>query len=461
IDEILEYDGIQLQLISGFLGAEVLVSLKHLRSLVAETVTRTALDTQDPAQLRLLEGSFLTLSQRNPLYQQVRWIDESGMERVRITRDNGEPHIVAVGELQNKRDRYYFEKANRLLPGELYISRIDLNEERGEVEMPPRPVLRIATPVANSQRERRGIIIINIEMRYMFEFVRGMRQKDLDVQYLLINQQGILLNVDVVNALAPDGEKEGIDFAVSHPDVWEQVDLNDEGSLESTDGLWSWRKLSPVERFKRLNRQFPEHLVAFDQMIADDFSVMLMAHRPVGTLEAVRQENRMLVFLGVFMVLSVYGLTLFFYLSGQARMRRAEVEAAYAQERASNLERLKELEQRFHLLVEASSIGQLVVDADGRIEISNPAAEQMLGYEKGELEGVSVDTLLPENMRQRHRELREEFMQMPVGRQMGAGRRLQAVRKDGSTIPVEVGLNPYSDHGRPLVLASVIDVSQR
>ena len=45
--------------------------------------------------------------------------------------------------------------------------------------------------------------------------------------------------------------------------------------------------------------------------------------------------------------------------------------------------------------------------------------------------------------------------------QMGAGRELAAVRRDGSVMPVEVGLNPYLDHGRRLVLASIIDLSTR
>jgi len=44
---------------------------------------------------------------------------------------------------------------------------------------------------------------------------------------------------------------------------------------------------------------------------------------------------------------------------------------------------------------------------------------------------------------------------------MGKGRELMAVRKDGSTVPVEIGLNPYTDHGRELVLVSIIDQSER
>jgi PAS domain S-box-containing protein len=461
INEILEYDDTQLQLVSGFLGAEVLASLKHLSSLAGEDITRTALDLGKSAHLQSLESSFLTLARRNPLYQQIRWIDESGIERVRIMRDEAEPFAVASQDLQDKSDRYYFKESNALLPGELYISRVDLNEERGRIEIPPRPMLRIATPVADSDRERRGIIIINIDMKYLFEYVRTMEQADSDAEYLLVNQQGVLLNLDYESALADDGQEPGIDFTALHPEVWERVSTIEPGSLETTDGLWTWRKLSPVNTFKKLTRFFPEHLVAFDQMISDEFSLTLLAHRPTETMENVRREHFMLAMLGGAFVLSVYVLTLFFYLSGTARARRAEVDAAHSREIAESMERMKELEQRFHRLVEASSIGQLVVDSDGCIEISNHAAERMLGYEKGELMGLPVDTLLPVSLREKHIQHREQYMQAPEARQMGVGRELSAVRKDGSTVRVEVGLNPYSDDGRPMILASVIDLTSR
>ena len=461
ISEILDSDSTHLQLVSGFLGAEVLSSLKHLRALAAETVTREALDAGVSGQLRPLQNSFLTLARRNPLYQQVRWIDEKGMERVRVSRVGGEPVVVDGHDLQDKRGRYYFQAANEMLFGELYISRVDMNEEHGRIEMPPRPVLRIATPLAGSAQQRRGILIINIDMKYLFEFVHTMGQSDPDVQYFLINQQGLLLDADLEAGLTVDGPEQGMDFTALHPGIWEQVLAHEEGNMEADDGLWTWRRLSPVGSFKRLTREFATQAVAFDQLISDEFSLMLMSHRPHAVLDEVRRESLTMTALAALSLLAVYALTLYFYLNGQARARQAEVEAAYARARAASLERMNELEERFHRLVEASSIGQLVVDADGLIEISNPAAERMLGYDRGELVGRSVDTLLPESMRAQHRNLREQFMGAPETRQMGAGRELAAVRKDGSVVPVEVGLNPYSDQGRPLVLASLIDLSLR
>ena len=462
INDLLEYDSVKLQLVSGFLGAEVLTALKHLQSITTEAVTMQALDTPEPAQLRALESSFLTLAQRNPLYYQIRWIDEAGIERVRVTRERDGPVVVAPGELQDKSERYYFKEGNRLLPGELYLSRIDLNEELGKTEIPPMPVLRIATPASDSGRQRSGILVINIEMKFLFEYIRTTDQTDLDVEYFLINQEGVLLSGDFEQESMPEGQDAEADteFIESHPHVWELVAADDEGKLAAADGMWTWRKLSPINTFKRLTRIFPHHPVAFDQLISDNFSLTLLAHRPIETLENVRRGHLELIILSSIFVLSVYALTLAFYLSGTARARRAEVDAAQSKDLAANMERMKGLEERFHRLVEASSIGQLVVDEAGKIEISNPAAERMLGYERGELDGLHVEMLLPADLREQHMGHREKYMQAPEARRMGLGRNLQAIRKDGSTFPVEVGLSPYLDHDRPLILASIIDLSQ-
>jgi PAS domain S-box-containing protein len=461
IEEIVDHDAARLHLISGFLGAEVLGSLKHLRSLPGEAITMQALDSPDPGHRRALESSFLTLARRNPQYQQIRWIDESGIEKVRIMRDQGEPYVVDPGDLQDKSNRYYFEAVNELMPGELYISHIDLNVEQGQIEMPPRPMLRIATPVEDSGRKRHGIIIINIAMKNLFDLARHPGPADREAEYLLINQQGVLLNADLENQDTADAQAQDMDFTLTSPDIWAAVARNESGSLESNDGLWTWKTLAPLNAFKKLTRAFPQRTSAFDELISDDFSLTLIAHRPPSALEDLRREIRMLTSLGIIFSLAIYAFSLFLYLGSNVRARRAEVDAAYATARAASLEHMKELEERFHRLVEASSIGQLVVDGDGRIEISNPAADRMLGYENGELAGVSVDSLLPDRLREKHASYREKFMQAPETRTMGAGRKLVAVRKDGTTLPVEVGLSPYSDHGRQLVLASIIDLSDQ
>lgn len=459
IEKILSNDSARISLIGGFLGAEILNSLQHLRSISNEAAAMPALDSGSKEHMRLLESAFLSLASRNPQYQQVRWIDNSGTEVVRVSSNQGEAYVVAPEQLQDKSSRYYFNAANKLLPGELYISRVDLNTEHGQVEIPIKPVLRIATPVVDSNQKRRGIFIININMKHLFDLVQTRMGTDIGTEYLLVNQQGVVLNGEAFEAVSTDGEL--TEFILPDPKVRENVLANDSGMLELPDGLWAWKRLSPVATFNNLMRAFPSHMVSFDQLIIDDFSVTLVSRRPLGVLLDVRTESRLLVIIGILFTLSIYAVSLYFYLTGHIRTRVAEIQSAQAMAHAASMKRLKELEERFHRLVDASSIGQIVVDSNGRIELSNPAAEHMLGYESGELEGVLVEALLPTGKQEQHAQYRKQFMEMPEARMMGTGRELEAVRKDGTKIPVEVGLTPYTDQGRTLVLTSIIDLSHR
>jgi PAS domain S-box-containing protein len=461
IEELLDHDSSRLHRTSGFIGAEISVSLNHLRALAVEPVTRQALDPASPQAKKMLEQSFLTLALRNPHYQQIRWLDENGMEKARITRDQDKAYIVALQDLQDKSKRYYFKAANTLLPGELYVSRIDLNVEHGQIEMPPRPMLRIATPVEDSTHTRRGILIINISMNYLFDVIRNARQSGVEADYLLLNQEGFLVNSQLENASASDAADKSMQFSLSHPKIWQQVSTRNSGSLQTSEGLWTWKTLSSANSFSKLTSVFPQRLASFDKLVSNDFSLTLVAHRPLSVLLELRREIRILVSLGIVLILAIYGLSLFFYLNGHVRAQRAELNAAYAMARAANMARMKELEERFQRLVAASSIGQLVVNEEGQIELSNPAAEQMLGYNSSELNGMLVDKLLPDRLQDKHVQLRKQYMRAPQARKMGESRELQAVKKQGTSFPVEVGLNPYTDQGRKLILVSIIDLSDR
>ena len=456
VEQLLDADASRLQLISGFIGAEVSGSLHHLHYLADNSVLRNTIERGDAQSLRNLEKVFENVVELNPNYRQVRWIDERGMERVRVDSDGVDVHRVADEDLQDKSDRYYFSEASALLPGELYASPIDLNVEQGQPEWPARAMLRIATPVVDSRRNSRGILIINIGMQHLFDVLHWRGPTTERGEFLLLNQFGVQLNpVAAGNSSADQGP--GVPFGDSHPRLWENVSNRDHGSFEAWDGLWTWSRLSPLAS---LRQSYGDAANAAERIVVNHFTVVLLAHRPVEVLIEMRRDVRMLVSLGVILGIAVYGIALFLYLSGHVRLRYAELSAAHAVSRAAHLAKTKELEQRFHRLVEASSIGQLLIDADGQIEIANPAAERMLGYEPGDLNGESVDRLVPRALRDRHAGLRRQFLKAPVARRMGEGRELAATRKDGSTIAVEIGLNPYTDAGRQLVLVSIIDRSQ-
>jgi len=461
IRSLIDEDSIRLHHISGFIGAHMSSTFNHLQSISNETETLNAVNSNDPEAFKSLEKSLLTLAQRNPVYEQVRWIDETGLEKIRIIRGKDGPYAESQQELQVKNQRYYFKAANSLLPGELYASKIDLNVEHGKIEFPLRPMLRIATPVMDSKGNRRGIIIINILMTPVFETVQYLEQASKTGNYMLLNQQGNLIHGHIQMPEIKESNEPVTSFSTTYPAVWKRIATSEIGHLEQSYEIWTWKKITSFDNLIGFKPYKTSSNSGADKLIKGEFSLIFVVQRPRSFMLEMHRNIRVTTFTGVFVVLVFYGISLFFYLRGNLRARRAELEAVYARAYATNMTRLKEQEERFHRLVESSSVGQLVVDSEGIIEISNPTVEQMLGYDKNELLGSAVETLLPADKQKAHIGFRKNFMLKPQSRKMGEGRELEALRKDGTTIAVEIGLNPYTDHDRQLVLVEVVELSDR
>lgn len=115
----------------------------------------------------------------------------------------------------------------------------------------------------------------------------------------------------------------------------------------------------------------------------------------------------------------------------------------------------------FNVLFEAASEGIIVVDQTQTIVSSNLAADNMFGYKKGELQGKPLNLLIPSNYKSAHPAHFKEFLNNSEKRQMGHGRDLYGVKKNGQEFPVEAGLNPFVIDGKRFVMSLVIDISVR
>jgi two-component system, sensor histidine kinase len=102
-----------------------------------------------------------------------------------------------------------------------------------------------------------------------------------------------------------------------------------------------------------------------------------------------------------------------------------------------------------------------LVDASGRILFSNQQLTRLFGFQREELRGQPIETLIPERFRAGHPRNRQLFAAERRVRPMGAGLELYALRKDGSEFPVEISLSPLVDQGRSLVAAAIRDVTER
>ena len=119
------------------------------------------------------------------------------------------------------------------------------------------------------------------------------------------------------------------------------------------------------------------------------------------------------------------------------------------------------VELRLRAAVESSPSGLLMTDAAGNIVLVNREVERLFGYSREELLGRPVETVIPGRFRTGHTGFRGGFMADPKVRSMGAGRDLYGLRKDGSEVPVEIGLTPVATEEGMFVLASIVDITAR
>jgi two-component system, LuxR family, sensor kinase FixL len=118
-------------------------------------------------------------------------------------------------------------------------------------------------------------------------------------------------------------------------------------------------------------------------------------------------------------------------------------------------------EERFRRVVEAAPNAMIMVNQEGQITLANQQAEKTFGYPREEILGRPIEILVPERVRSDHRGFRHDYLCDPQARPMGAGRELFGRRKDGSEVPVEIGLSPIHTSKGLLVLASIVDITER
>lgn len=112
-------------------------------------------------------------------------------------------------------------------------------------------------------------------------------------------------------------------------------------------------------------------------------------------------------------------------------------------------------------LIDAAPDAIVVVNQRGIIEFANEQTEALFGWPREELLGQPIERLVPERLHGVHVGDRSRYMAAPTTRPMGSGRELQAVRRDGTELPVEISLSPLQTEGGLLVSSIIRDVSER
>lgn len=146
-----------------------------------------------------------------------------------------------------------------------------------------------------------------------------------------------------------------------------------------------------------------------------------------------------------------------------AVLRGAQQRVSLAREQQALRDRtrsLRESEERFHNLFDSLPDAVVLVNASGTVTLANQHAQNLFGYDREELLGMSVELLMPESARGEHAALRARFLQSPMPRPMGKrGRTLWGLKKNGDVFPVDISLSPIAANDEEMVVASIRDMT--
>ena len=117
--------------------------------------------------------------------------------------------------------------------------------------------------------------------------------------------------------------------------------------------------------------------------------------------------------------------------------------------------------ESLNALFEHATEGIIISDKNGIIIKANPSSEQLFGYNSGELIGKVIEDLVPRRYMHSHVAKREGFNQEPKARSMGKNRDLFGLKKDQTEFPVEISLSYYKKEEETLVIAFIIDITER
>ena len=199
------------------------------------------LEDGDNASLNLASLDFLHFCETRDVYDQVRFLDDKGQERIRIDFSTGKAAVVPADQLQNKSSRPYFIAGIARDPAVVYLSPLDLNVENGRMERPLKPMVRASSSAADSRGSKRGVAVLNFLADRLFARL-AISDAITTGNILLLNSEGYWL-------YGPDEEKRwGFmfedkahqRFAEEFPEEWNAMLEQESGEMLTGNGLFSY-----------------------------------------------------------------------------------------------------------------------------------------------------------------------------------------------------------------------------
>jgi len=226
------------RMLSAMISLDLQRMFNELLLVANHAEVRRFMKARSEATRQEVEKEFVVFCRISKTYDQVRILDNDGMELIRVNYNAGSPAAVPRKELQNKSNRYYFIESMKLAPNEVFISPLDLNIEHGEIEQPLKPMIRVSTPIIDDTGHSRGILILNYLGQHVLDNLddAGVGKRD---HSMLLNSEGYWLkNQDKSKEWAfMYKDRKHLSFRTEQPSAWALVQASQNGQFVSELGL--------------------------------------------------------------------------------------------------------------------------------------------------------------------------------------------------------------------------------
>ena len=237
-----------------------LTKLRYIDSDVSLLFDRVAVDlsyiTKNEMAIRYLETGddeaykdLLSLinicAEDEGVYDQVRILDSTGMEKIRVNKGSNHNYLVPNNNLQNKSSRYYFTDAMKIGANNIYTSPFDLNKEHGKIEQPIKPMIRYGKEFISDNDSTRvlGVAIINFLGQIFIDRVKSHNNES--GRLCVVNKQGYFI-------IGPDSISEwrwmysdsnNTTLQSKYPQIWETIKDKPAGNIECDSGIIVFNKI--------------------------------------------------------------------------------------------------------------------------------------------------------------------------------------------------------------------------
>ena len=402
---------------------------------------------QDSAEIKykdLIAKEYQELSRLKQKYDQIRFIDVTGIEKIRVDYKGGDPEIVPEHGLQNKSNRYYFKDSVSLLRDQIFISPFDLNMEHGKIEEPLKPMIRFGTPVFDGKNRKRGIVILN--------YLGDRLLKALDESSEMSPGKAMLVNSDGYWLSSPDTddewgfmfpERKDRKFFSDFPDVWNKILSSEEIQIENEKGVFTAATVYPVkDKLKPSSGSAAVRVNDYKHPNTDEYFWKIISFLPRETLQTEKKHLKRAFLFLFFALFLLAGISSWFVARDMVRRKRHRDSLELLV--AERTEDLKASEERSKLILKSAGDGIFGVNDRGQLTFVNHAALKMLGFSEAELMGQLIHPII-HHSRQDGSHYPEEQCPMRASFSTGTIHRVEDEvlwRKDGQPLPVGYASTP-------------------